>query len=49
MVHRTKDIENLVKQGFDQLAAANALELTGNDFVHTAHKLLGQVIILTFA
>jgi hypothetical protein len=32
---RTNDVGNLVKQGFDQLAAANALEITDNDFVRT--------------
>jgi hypothetical protein len=30
---RTNDVGNLVKQGYNQLAAANALEISGNDFV----------------
>lgn len=36
---RTNDVGNLVKQGFDQLAAANALEITDNDFVRTRAPL----------
>ncbi|ELR22617.1 C2 domain containing protein [Acanthamoeba castellanii str. Neff] len=38
---RTNDVGNLVKQGFDQLAAANALEITDNDFAK-AIKLLNS-------
>jgi hypothetical protein len=51
MVHRTNDIGNLVKQGFDQLAAANALEITGNNFVRKLlqfFKLKKQLIYLFY-
>jgi poly [ADP-ribose] polymerase 6/8 len=39
---RTNDVGNLVKQGYNQLAAANALEISGNDFAKAVKLLNSQ-------